>query len=128
MNRNIRLSQEDTTGRSKRKIRNTDGIKQFSNQKTIHAFKKAQEAIERLMKRNQKINFNTVSLEAGVSKPFLYTQSNLRQQIESLREQTDQAPLPELSLMISLKQENEKLKREVDKLQNLVRKTTDIIS
>ena len=45
----------------------------------------AEEAIRRLVKRNDPITFQAVQREAGVSHAFLYNHSELRQRIEHLR-------------------------------------------
>lgn len=68
--------------------------------KKIHASRKAatyqkvDEAIQRLVRANVSINFNSVASEAGVAKATLYNNFELRDQIESLRQQQAQAPTP----------------------------------
>ena len=60
--------------------------------KAIHAkrkantYQKVDEAIKRLVHANEKINFNSVSSEAGVAKATLYNNANLRKRIELLRQ------------------------------------------
>jgi predicted nuclease with TOPRIM domain len=49
-------------------------------------------AIQRLVRANGAINFNSVANEAGVSKATLYNNQELRQRIEALRRQEAQAP------------------------------------
>ena len=49
--------------------------------------KRVDEAIIRLLREQQMINFNSVAVAAGVSKAYLYDQSNLRERIEALRQQ-----------------------------------------
>jgi predicted transcriptional regulator len=49
-------------------------------------------AIQRLVRANGAINFNSVANEAGVSKATLYNNQELRQRIEALRRQQAQAP------------------------------------
>lgn len=64
--------------------------------KAIHASRKAattqkvDEAIRRLLRANQNINFNSVASEAGVAKATLYNNQELRNRIESLRQQQAQ--------------------------------------
>lgn len=66
--------------------------------KAIHASRKAStyhkvnEAIQRLIRANESINFNNVASEAGVAKATLYNNQELRDRIETLREQQAQAP------------------------------------
>lgn len=66
--------------------------------KAIHASRKAvttqkvDEAIKRLVRANQNINFNSVASEAGVAKATLYNNKQFRTRIETLRQQQSQAP------------------------------------
>ncbi|HHT7189016.1 TPA: DUF6262 family protein [Bacillus cereus] len=68
--------------------------------KAIHASRKAvttqkvDEAIRRLLLANQNINFNSVASEAGVTKATLYNNHELRNRIESLRQQQAQDLTP----------------------------------
>ncbi|MCM2534798.1 DUF6262 family protein [Neobacillus pocheonensis] len=68
--------------------------------KVIHASRKAStyqkvdEAIQRLVRASETINFNSVASEAGVAKATLYNNKDLRDQIETLRQQQAQAPSP----------------------------------
>ncbi|MGM0924306.1 MAG: DUF6262 family protein [Bacillota bacterium] len=69
-----------------------------SHMKTIHAqrkantYRKVDEAIKRLIRANENINFNSVSNESGVTKATLYNNADIRERIESLRQQQSQAP------------------------------------
>ncbi|MGG0237789.1 DUF6262 family protein [Bacillus rhizoplanae] len=97
--------------------------------KAIHAKRKANtlqrvdEAIKRLLKANEKINFNSVSNEADVSKATLYNNKSFRSRIETLRNQQSQVPTPKQvkremnesnkdALIASLKRKNKKLEDE----------------
>jgi hypothetical protein len=97
--------------------------------KTIHAKRRANthqkvdEAIKRLIKANGKINFNSVSSEADVSKATLYNNKEFRSRIETLRNQQSQVPTPKQvkremnennkdALIASLKRKNKKLEDE----------------
>ena len=68
--------------------------------KKIHAsrktatYQKVDEAIQRLVRVNESINFNSVASEAGVAKATLYNNQELRDRIETLRQQQAQAPTP----------------------------------
>lgn len=76
--------------------------------KAIHASRKAttsqkvDKAIQRLVRANGTINFNSVASEAGVAKATLYNNRELRERIESLRQQQAEAPTPK------------QIKREID--------------
>ncbi|PDX97199.1 DUF6262 family protein [Bacillus pseudomycoides] len=97
--------------------------------KVIHAkrkantHKKVDKAIKRLIKANEKINFNSVSSEADVSKATLYNNKEFRSRIETLRNQQSQVPTPKQvkremnesnkdALIASLKRKNKKLEDE----------------
>ncbi|HFJ9454251.1 MULTISPECIES: DUF6262 family protein [Bacillus] len=64
--------------------------------KAIHASRKAitsqkvDEAIQRLLRANQNINFNSVANEAGIAKATLYNNQKFRKRIEILRQQQAQ--------------------------------------
>ncbi|HDR7383800.1 TPA: transposase [Bacillus cereus] len=66
--------------------------------KAIHASRKAatsqkiDEAIQRLVRANQNINFNSVAKEAGIAKATLYNNQGFRKRIETLRQQQSQTP------------------------------------
>lgn len=81
------------------------------------------EAIKRLLKANEKINFNSVSSEADVSKATLYNNKDFRSRIETLRNQQSQVPTPKQvkremnesnkdALIAPLKRKNKKLEDE----------------
>ncbi|MFF2177392.1 DUF6262 family protein [Lysinibacillus sp. NPDC058147] len=100
-----------------------------SHLKAIHASRKAttsqkvDEAIKRLIRANEKINFNSVASEADVSKATLYNNKDFRSRIETLRNQQSQVPTPKQvkremnennkdALIASLKRKNQKLEEE----------------
>ncbi|PFM43774.1 transposase [Bacillus cereus] len=68
--------------------------------KAIHASRKAatsqkvDEAIQRLIRANQNINFNSVANEAGIAKATLYNNQKFRKRIETLRHQQEHNPTP----------------------------------
>lgn len=101
--------------------------------KSIHAkrkadtYQKVNEAIKRLLKANEKINFNSVANEADVSKATLYNNKDFRSRIDTLRNQQSQVPtLKQVkremnesnkdALIASLKRKNKKLEGENKKL------------
>ncbi|MBJ7949451.1 MULTISPECIES: DUF6262 family protein [Bacillus cereus group] len=109
------------------------GYDRSEHLKAIHAKRKANtyqrvdEAIKRLIKANETINFNSVSKEAGVSKATLYNNKDFRSRIETLRNQQSQVPTPKQvkremnesnkdALIASLKRKNKKLEDENKKL------------
>lgn len=94
--------------------------------KAIHAKRKANTyqrvdgAIKRLIRANKNINFNSVSSEAGITKATLYNNTDIRERIETLRQQQSQAPTPK-QVKREINENNkdaiiESLKRKIRKL------------
>jgi hypothetical protein len=67
--------------------RDTSGLAAHAKQRSEEKRKRADGAIEKLLREQQAINFNSVAQAAGVSKAYLYSQSDLRERIEALRQQ-----------------------------------------
>ena len=69
---------------------NTKGLNEYAKNKTKATLEKVDKAIRELSLGEQKINFNSVSNLSGVSKTFLYNNSEIKKRIEELRdEQTE---------------------------------------
>ncbi|MCM3655454.1 DUF6262 family protein [Metabacillus litoralis] len=96
--------------------------------KAIHAKRKANtyqrvdDAIKRLVRANENINFNSVSNESGVTKATLYNNVNIRERIETLRQQQSQVPTPK-QVKREINESNkdaliESLKRKLKKLED----------
>lgn len=71
---------------------NTEGIIKHAKLKTEKTVQKVEEAIKKMIKKQVKINFNSVSEESGVSKAFLYRNTELRDRIQTLRKQQEGLP------------------------------------
>ncbi|MDT3497807.1 transposase [[Bacillus thuringiensis] serovar konkukian] len=69
-------------------------VKQLHEMRKRNTFQKVDEAIQRLIRANENINFNSVASEAGVSKATLYNNMEIRKRIESLRKQQSQVLTP----------------------------------
>jgi len=67
--------------------RNTTGIAAHAQARREHKRKGAEDAIATLLREQKPINFHIVAKVAGVSKAYLYSQSDLRERIEVLRQQ-----------------------------------------
>jgi hypothetical protein len=67
--------------------RDTSGLAAHAKQRSVEKRKRVDEAIDRLLREQQTINFNSVAMSAGVSKAYLYGQPELRERIEALRHQ-----------------------------------------
>lgn len=94
--------------------------------------KKVDEAIQRLIKANKAINFNSVAQEAGVTKATSYNNADIRESIETLRHQQSQVPTPAQvkremdknnkdAIIASLKRKIKKLEEENKQLRKQVK-------
>ncbi|XOQ13705.1 MAG: hypothetical protein ACFWTY_06690 [Shouchella clausii] len=62
-------------------------LKRLHEERKDNTRKKVDNAIQKLIRANSNINFNSVAEEAGISKDTLYNNPEIRKRIESLREQ-----------------------------------------
>jgi hypothetical protein len=107
--------------------RNTEGLKAFAIKKKEKTVQKVDKAIQELVKKKEKINFNTVSMAADVSKGFLYTNNEIRQRIENLRKQQSGLPSAKLekrlmsdaSKDVLLAAKNKKIKEQAEEIKRL---------
>jgi Family of unknown function (DUF6262) len=67
--------------------RNTVGLVTYAHRRKEEKYKRADEAITRLLHEHQMVNFNSVAKAASVSKAYLYSQPLLRDRIGTLRQQ-----------------------------------------
>ncbi len=75
--------------------RNTSGMVAHAHRRKQEKRTRVDEVVARLLRERQAINFNTVARAAGVSKAYLYSQPDLRERIEALRQQGLEEALPE---------------------------------
>jgi Family of unknown function (DUF6262) len=68
--------------------RNTTGIAAHAQARREHKRKGVEDAIATLLREQKPINFQIVAKAAGVSKAYLYSQPDLRERIEVLRQQS----------------------------------------
>lgn len=68
--------------------RNTDGLTAHAQSRKEHKRKGVEDAIATLLHDQKPVNFHTVAKTAQVSKAYLYSQQDLRERIEVLRQQT----------------------------------------
>lgn len=66
-------------------IRNTSGLKEYALNKKEGTVKRVDSALQKLIMGQNPINFNSISIEANVSKTYLYTHDEIRKRIEELR-------------------------------------------
>ena len=64
----------------------TNGLKKHAKKRTKIASKKADKAIRNLSLQGEKINFNSVAKESGVSKSFLYNNQQIKERMEDWRQ------------------------------------------
>ena len=113
-------------------------MKKIHSQRKAITHEKVDKAIKILIKNQQEINFNSVANESGLSKKTLYNNTDIKKRIEDLRYQQSQVPTPgqvkremnesnKDALIASLKrqvkklrEENQKLKEQVDSHENKV--------
>jgi len=66
-------------------IRNTSGLREYALNKKENAVKSVDSALQKLIMGQKPINFNSISIEANISKTYLYTHVEVRTRIEELR-------------------------------------------
>lgn len=69
-------------------------LKELHSKRKSMTQEKVDKAIQRLIKSQKSINFNSVANESGVTKKTLYDNKNIRERIEILRYQQSQVPTP----------------------------------
>jgi hypothetical protein len=105
------------------KYNRQEQLKSIHSARKALTYQKVEEAIQRLVRANENINFNSVASEANVAKATLYNHSDLRNRIESLRKQQANASTQKQlkremneknkdALIESLKRKNKKLEDE----------------
>jgi hypothetical protein len=67
--------------------RNTAGITAHAQSRKEQKHQGVEQAIAVLLREQKPVNFNTVAKAATVSKAYLYSQPDLRERIEALRQQ-----------------------------------------
>jgi hypothetical protein len=67
--------------------RNTSGMVSHAHRRREEKRTRVEEIIAQLLRQQQPINFNSVAKAAGVSKAYLYSQTDIRERIEALRQQ-----------------------------------------
>lgn len=69
-------------------------LEKLHAERKAYTRKKVDEAIQMLIRANKAINFNSISLESGLTKATLYNNKDIRERIETLRHQQAQVPTP----------------------------------
>ena len=67
---------------------NTEGLKKAAKSKKKNAIEATEIAIRELIKENKSISFSAVAEKANVSRAYLYQNKDIKERIESLRNQS----------------------------------------
>ena len=110
----------------------TEHLKELHSKRKAMTQEKVDKAIQRLVKAQKAINFNSVANESGVTKKTLYDNKDIRERIETLRNQQLQVPTPSQvkremddnnkdAIIASLKRTIKKLEEENKKLKEQIK-------
>lgn len=104
-------------------------LQEAAAQKAKQSAERVEKALEKMIKQGQIISFKSVAQSANVSTAYLYKQEDLRNRIETLRDQQKQRPKTKQapaasdnskSVIIStLREENKKLRAEIEGLRRV---------
>ncbi|GAA0774379.1 DUF6262 family protein [Clostridium subterminale] len=72
----------------------TEHLKELHSKRKAITQEKVDKAIQRLIKAQKSINFNSVASESGITKKTLYDNKVIKERIETLRYQQSQVPTP----------------------------------
>ncbi len=72
----------------------TEHLKELHSKRKAITQEKVDIAIQRLIKAQKSVNFNSVASESGITKKTLYDNKEIRESIEVLRHQQSQVPTP----------------------------------
>jgi Family of unknown function (DUF6262) len=106
--------------------RKIEALQEAASQKAQEAHLRVEQALERIIKQNQKINFQSVAHSANVSTAYLYKHEEIKNQIITLRDQQKNQSKPKQvpvasdnskSVMINaLREETKRLRMEMSEL------------
>ncbi|BAZ18067.1 hypothetical protein NIES4071_99490 [Calothrix sp. NIES-4071] len=106
-----------------------EALQEAAAQKALITAERVEKALERMIKQGQIISFKSVATAANVSTAYLYKQEDLRNRIETLRDQQKQKPklkeVPPASdnsktvIISTLREENKRLRVEIDELRKI---------
>ena len=109
--------------------RKIEALQEAAAQKAKESAERVDKALERMIKQGQVISFKSVAQAANVSTAYLYKQEDLRNRIETLRDQQKQRPKlkqpPPASdnsksvIISTLREENKKLRVEREDLRRI---------
>ncbi len=103
--------------------RNTSGLEAHAQQKRESALERVEEAITKLIQENQPVNFKTVSEESGVSRTWLYKESEIKDKINQIKNKqmnkvrSKQNTADTLNNQLVYSSQTEELKTKIKKLE-----------
>ncbi len=71
----------------------SEHLKELHSKRKAITQEKVDKAIQRLIKAQKPINFNSVANESGITKKTLYNNKEIKERIETLRHQQSQVPI-----------------------------------
>lgn len=72
----------------------SEHLKELHSKRKAITQEKVDKSIQRLIKAQKPINFNSVANESGITKKTLYNNKDIKERIEALRHQQSQVPTP----------------------------------
>ena len=72
----------------------SEHLKELHSKRKVITQDKVDKAIQRLIKAQKPINFNSVANESGITKKTLYNNKDTKERMETLRHQQSQVPTP----------------------------------
>ena len=99
----------------------SEHLKELHSKRKAITQEKVDKAIQRLIKAQKPINFNSVANESGITKKTLYNNKEIKERIETLRHQQSQVPTPS-QIKIEMNDSNKdaiiaSLKRKIKRLE-----------
>jgi len=106
--------------------RRIEALQEAAAKKAQEAHERVEQALERMVKQNQTINFQTVARSANVSTAYLYQSEEFKERIETLRDQQKNRSKPKKAptasedsknvMINTLREETKRLKAEITEL------------
>jgi chromosome segregation ATPase len=109
--------------------RKIEALQEAAAEKARESAQRVEKALGKMIKQGQIITFKSVAHVANVSTAYLYKQADLRNRIETLRDQQKNSSKPKQSppasdnskavIIYNLRAENKKLRTEIDELRRI---------
>ncbi|MGB3310359.1 MAG: DUF6262 family protein [Nodosilinea sp.] len=106
--------------------RSVEGLQRNAQKKRQETFERVEKGIQQLVKEKRVINFNTVAEASGVSKAWLYKESDIRDRIEQLRAQSSGSKKPPVKQRASDASKDALLKTMRERIKRLEAENKDL--